>query len=463
MRVAHVLSSLVGVGVLTTNAAVIDKHKTNSIEIISPLKGISFQRLKAHREPIAEDVVGRTQPLKAFRGKIAGHNAATALRAAQPKDLSNAYQNITALTPFGTQYSIEVIWDGKPLNMLFDTGSSDTWAASTNLSCVSMTGTVAYPQEACAFGPDLIDGFKYGPVEDIHFALSYGSGEKASGPMGYSDIEVAGIVVQQQQVGLANLTHWYGNNYTNGILGMAYPSITSAFTGDATEKRPAFQVPYQPFFTSMVQQGLSADSFSVALVRNSSGVIAWGGRTGVTISSPTAYTDLIITQINTERPESAWQYSYYTILVDGIRWGTTTDERKFPYIVDTGTTMMFVPPPVAEAIARSFSPSGIYMFQYGSYFAPCDAVAPRVAVVIEGNSFWINPVDLIFRNMKDQLTGYCQIAITTGATGPYVLGSVFLHNVEAYFDVGAAQMRFYSRQTFGPTPEASIGPDRVSV
>ncbi|GKT86513.1 eukaryotic aspartyl protease [Colletotrichum tofieldiae] len=282
-----------------------------------------------------------------------------------------------------------------------------------------MVGTAVYSQEACGFGPNKIDGFKYGPAEDIHFSLGYGSGEQVSGPMGFSDIEVAGIVVQQQQVGLANKTYWLGNNYTNGILGLAYPSITSAFTGDMDENRPAFQVPYSPFFTSMVQQGLSADSFSVSLVRNSSGVIGWGGRTGLPVDGPTAYTDLII----------------------------------YPYIVDTGTTLMYVPPPIAEAVARSFSPSAVYLFQYGGYFAPCDAIAPKIAVVIEGASFFINPVDLIYPGLKDPLTDYCQIGITTGGTGPYVLGSVFLHNVEAYFDVGAGQMRFYGRETFGPTPQ----------
>ncbi|KAF6839200.1 aspartic-type [Colletotrichum plurivorum] len=451
MKLIHILSSLMGVGVLTAHAAAVDRHRV-SVDIKSPLKNIGFQRIKAFREASRDDVVGRTQALKPFVGKIVGHNAATALGAAQPRDISSNYQNITALSPWGTQYAIEAIWDGKPINMLFDTGSSDTWAAHTNFTCVNSMATSVYPQAACGFGRDLIDGFKYGEIEDIHFSLSYGSEEKVSGPMGYSDIEVAGIRVQQQQVGLANQTYWYGNNHTNGILGLAYPSLTSAFTGDANESRPAFQVPYQPFFTSLVQQGLSADSFSVALVRNSSGVIAWGGRTGLDITGPTAYTDLIVATINPTRPESSWQYSYYTILVDGISWGSTTDTKKYPYIVDTGTTLMYVPPPTAEAIANAFTPSAIYMFQYGSYFAPCDAIAPKVAVIIEGVSFWINPVDLIYRHLRDDLTGYCQIGISTGGTGPYVLGSVFLHNVEAYFDVGAGQMRFYGRETFGPTP-----------
>lgn len=100
---------------------------------------------------------------------------------------------------------------------------------------------------------------------------------------------------------------------------------------------------------------------------------------------------------------------------------------------------------LAEAIANSFEPKGVYMFQYGSYFAPCDAVAPRVAVIIDGARFWINPTDLIYRELTDPASGMCMLGISTGGYGPYILGSVFLQNVLAVFDVGAAQMRFYSR------------------
>ncbi|KAK2037784.1 eukaryotic aspartyl protease [Colletotrichum somersetense] len=453
MKIASLVSSLLGFGSLSAGAALAKGRHRIGVEIKSPLKGVNFQRIKAFREVAPDEVSGRVQALKPFRIKIDGHNAATALGAAQPRGLSAAYQNITALSPYGTQYAVEVTWDGKPVNMIFDTGSSDTWVTDSNFTCTNMAGTAVYSQESCGFGPSKIDGFKYGPAEDLHFILSYGSGERVSGPMGFSDIEVAGITVQQQQVGLANKTYWMGNNYTNGILGLAFPSLTSAFTGDMDEDRPAFQVPYSPFFTSMIQQGLSADSFSVSLVRNSSGLIAWGGRTGLPVDGPTAYTSLIITTINPHRPEGSWQYSYYTVLVDGIRWGSTSDTRRFLYIVDTGTTLMYVPPPIAEAIARSFSPSAVYLFQYGGYFAPCDAIAPKIAVVIEGASFFINPVDLVYPGLVDPLTGYCQIGITTGGTGPYVLGTVFLHNVEAYFDVGAGQMRFYGRDTYGPTPQ----------
>lgn len=87
----------------------------------------------------------------------------------------------------------------------------------------------------------------------------------------------------------------------------------------------------------------------------------------------------------------------------------------------------------------------MYLYQWGSYFVPCDSVAPTFAVIISGASFWVNPADMIFKDLVDPGTGYCATAITTGGSGPYILGDVFLQNVLAVFDVGNAEMRFYAR------------------
>ena len=100
---------------------------------------------------------------------------------------------------------------------------------------------------------------------------------------------------------------------------------------------------------------------------------------------------------------------------------------------------------LAEAIAMSFQPRAVYLYQWGTYFAPCDAVAPRFAIIISGMKFWINPADMIYKGLIDPLTGYCAVAIASGGEGPFILGDSFLQNVLAVFDVGAAEMRFYAR------------------
>ena len=103
-------------------------------------------------------------------------------------------------------------------------------------------------------------------------------------------------------------------------------------------------------------------------------------------------------------------------------------------------------PALAEAIANAFQPRAVYLYQWGTYFVECTAIPPHFAILIEGVEFWINPADLIYRDLVDPLTGYCAVGVASGGPGPYILGDVFLQNVVAVFDVGAAEMRFYGRK-----------------
>jgi hypothetical protein len=101
---------------------------------------------------------------------------------------------------------------------------------------------------------------------------------------------------------------------------------------------------------------------------------------------------------------------------------------------------------LVEAIAKSFDPPAVYMYQWSQYYVPCNSIPPQLAVIIEEVRFWVNPADLIFQQAVDPMTGYCALGITTGDDGPYILGDVFLQSVVAVFDVGGGQMRFYSRR-----------------
>lgn len=416
-----------------------------TVDLFSPLKSVSFQRTTAMRAPAVDAPAVHYSTIKPFKGRSTGRSAASALRAATSRIPGSGYQNVTALLDQSTQYALEVVWDDKPLWLLFDTGSSDTWAVQSNYSCVNQFGTI---KNTCAWGPHFVDHFRYGEDPNLHFKVAFGSGESVSGPLGRSDISVAGITVRKQLSGLANNTNWWGNNITNGLLGLAYPALTSAYLGPVGGESMGHEQTYQPFFTSMVNQGLVEPYFAVAIEKGSAaGMIGWGGLPPVQWSgTATAYTDILVANVVASDAPFSYQYSFYTIVVDGFQYGQTTDLTKFLYIVDTGTTLMHLPPQLAEAIAHSFEPRGSYLFQYGGYFAPCDAVAPRIAVIIDGAHFWINPSDLIYRDFADPITGMCMLGITSGGFGPYILGSVFLQNVVAVFDVGAAQMRFYSRQ-----------------
>lgn len=271
-----------------------------SIDLSSPLKSVSFHRTTAMSAPSVDGPAMHYQEIKPVKAKTASRSAASALRAARSKTPGGGYyQNVTALLDASTQYALQVEWDDQALWLIFDTGSSDTFAIRANHSCVSRFDAPVDTVEHCAWGPDLIEDFRYGEDPQLHFKVGYGSGEAVSGPLGRSDISVAGITVEKQLCGLANYTYWNGNNITNGILGLAYPALTSAYSGPVGDERAAYKKSYSPFFSTMVSQGLVDPFFAVAIERNSSaGMIGWGGIPPVRWSGrTTAVTDILIVSL----------------------------------------------------------------------------------------------------------------------------------------------------------------------
>lgn len=261
-----------------------------------PIHGLNLQRVKAVREASTDRPATRFSRLHNLRGAPGQHSATSALSRAlraPPSRHARTYQNVSKAGAFSTQYAIQCGWDGVPVWLLLDTGSSDTWAVQDGFECDSR---VTAEQDQCGFGHPLVKEFGHGAIPDLHFYLRYGSGEKIVGPMGYSDLSCGGVRVSDQQVGLANYTYWHGNNLTVGILGLAYPSITSAYYGKPGTEAAWNAISYTPFLTNAIMQGVIDPVFSVGLVKNSSGgMLAWGGlppfgwRRGVS-----ATTDLII-------------------------------------------------------------------------------------------------------------------------------------------------------------------------
>ncbi len=205
-------------------------------------------------------------------------SAAAILGAHQRLVGGHGYENITTTSAYGTQYAVEALFNGMPMSLLIDTGSSDTWAVQRNFHCVDYSGEFL-PQETCGFGETYPETFQYGRTDpETHMFIQYGDGEIVTGPMGFSDVSVGDITIKKQQVCLANTTYWYGNNYTSGLLGLAFPALTNAYLGDDADHEFGNQVQYSPLFTSMVNQGLVEPVFSIAIDRNaSSGMLAFGG------------------------------------------------------------------------------------------------------------------------------------------------------------------------------------------
>jgi len=463
--------------------------------------GIAFKvpKTSRHRAPAKLSRPSQnTIRIQGFtRAKTNSRSVAAVLGAHQRQVGGFGYENVTSANAYGTQYAVSVLWDGFPVSLLVDTGSSDTWVVHKSFLCIDYSGQIV-SQGACAFGPVYPGDFSSGlVVPRQHMYIQYGDGEIVTGPMGYSDITLGNVTVKRQQSCLANSTYWFGNNVTSGLMGLAFPSLTNSYLGTDDNHDPVSQVEYSPLFTSMVNQGKVAPLFSIAIDRNAStGVIAWGGvpDTAGLDPSRTATLDMIIASSSPlqrrpltpakhtalHRPTSPTSPSRHTnthstqsSLTDG-----NSDRQQARRNIHTLSTAappcaiyhrvsnpsLSAPrqprqkkpepianpptPDLAEAISQAFTPAAVYLWMYGAYFTSCDAIAPIIAVILGGIKFFINTVDLIYRGMRDPLTGLCMIGISSGGSGPYILGDVFMQNALVVFDVGEAKMRFIPREFY---------------
>ncbi len=130
----------------------------------------------------------------------------------------------------------------------------------------------------------------------------------------------------------------------------------------------------------------------------------------------------------------------YAISVGGVWVEHNTDWYLTPaqYIVDSGTTLNYVPEAEAAAFNSLWGSQGWLDPVAGIYFVSCDAIAPRIAFLIGEASFSVNRVDLVVMSQN----GKCVSGIQAAPPGSVnILGEVFLKNVLAVFDWGERQMQ----------------------
>lgn len=231
----------------------------------------------------ARDRFKRTQSysrLHRYNGRPLGKSdAPTSLGMTRSWD---GIQNITDLD-YGPWYGINVTFGTQELNLVLDTGSSDTWAFSTATQCVNATGDGGEGSggrdDFCVFGPPFEGDFPQPAFEHMHFSTEYWGNQTINGTLGLMDVTVGGLRVTNQTVGLAvNATRWYDRGPISGVLGLAYPGLTKAFTDSGFGADPVL---YSPIISNMIDEGVMEGVFSLALNRPGSGedggVIAFGG------------------------------------------------------------------------------------------------------------------------------------------------------------------------------------------
>ncbi|KAI4237919.1 MAG: hypothetical protein LQ349_001486 [Xanthoria aureola] len=386
----------------------------------------------------------------------------------QPQDPINANVGSAMLKGLGDiLYTTNITFGSQSFEAIVDTGSSDTWAVQSGYRCVRGSPEINLPEAQCGFGAPVTLSPTFKQIPGQNFKIAYADGEELTGTVGTETVTLAGITVKNQEIGIVNHAYWNGDNSSSGLIGLAFPNLTSAYRGnDPTVATESDAVPYNPLFTSMYTQGLVAPVFSIAINRRgeeTGGLLALGGLPPVSHSNVFACTPLKM--IATRHPGSgvngttidAPLYKYYSIIVDGlvsrtgnksvdIPIGSRRPTANAPYTmhVDSGSTLIYVPEEAADTVNDMFVPRAEHNYSTRQYDVDCNAKAPDLAVKIAGQAFHINPADLIVKAPD----GSCFSGVTAGYSEQGVLGDVFLRNVVAVFDIGHLEMRFAAREFY---------------
>ncbi|KAJ7132351.1 acid protease [Mycena epipterygia] len=386
---------------------------------------------------------------------------------------SHASNNNTAIlagSDLDEEYLTNITVGGQTFTAIVDTGSSDTWLVKKGFKCFNLTG---FPEstETCGFGSDGFDTaasktFKTFPK--VSFNISYGDGEFLSGPVGFDTVSVGGLTVTQQEIGTPDLAAWNGDSVNSGLLGLAYSGLTSVFnTTDPTKASRANHIPYDPFFFTAVKQGLVTNPFfSIALDRGSPsenstvdpnlGYVAFGGMPPVALDKTAVTVPVQGYSATTGEPSGTNAvFFYYTVDVEAyiFKGSDKLNTSNSNTILDTGTTLNYLPTKIAKAYNAGFVPKATYDADQDTYFVGCNATAPAFSVNIGGKKFPIDGRDQILEAGTDDDGNLVCISGTQngGADTPdnvFILGDVFLHNVVPTFNIKTNEMTITRRAKY---------------
>lgn len=284
-----------------------------------------------------------------------------------------------------------------------------------------------------------------------------------SGILGYDSVTIAGIEVPQQEIAVVNLAAWDGDGVTAGLTGFSWPSITDAYAGTNVSADnltdPSTEIIYSPIInTIFFVDYLTAPLFTLSLSRNPSnfgfgGYLTIGGVPDLCM--PTVNASSTFVTVPMEASEYAYStptYEFYVITIDGLVYGSFapgSGKSSIPIVVDSGTTLNYFPTDDVLAISALYDPPAYNSSDYGYFVVPCNATPPTLGVTIGGETFYHNPLDLIYfgEGLPD---GLCLSSIQDGGSldSPetiYLLGDTFQKNVLSVFDVGNKQMHFSAR------------------
>ncbi|XP_037544794.1 napsin-A [Nematolebias whitei] len=302
--------------------------------------------------------------------------------------------------------------------VLFDTGSSNLWVPSIHCSFFDIACWVHHKYNSKKSSTYAQNG--------TTFSIQYGRGS-LSGFISGDTVSIAGLSVTGQQFGEAvkqpGIT--FAVARFDGVLGMAYPSISVA------KVTPVFD-------TAMAAKLLPQNLFSVYISRDPAAAL--GGELVLGGIDPEYYTgDLHYFNVTRK--------AYWQISMDRVDVGNqlTLCKAGCQAIVDTGTSLMVGPAAEIKALHKAIGALPLVM---GEYFVNCSKIPslPVVSFNIGGKMFNLTGEDYILKETQMGvpicLSGFMAMDIPPPAGPLWILGDVFIGKYYTVFDRSADRVGF---------------------
>lgn len=293
--------------------------------------------------------------------------------------------------------------------VIFDTGSSDLWVASTQ--CDSSCGRHA-EYDSTASSTYAANG--------TEFKIMYGSGPVA-GFQSVDVLDMGGLKVQNQMFAEVTDASGLGAAYKlgkfDGILGMAFPVLS--VNGVPTA------------FENLVDQKLvdtAEFAFYLGNSRSDRGELLLGG------TDPAHYTGEI-TWVN------LLSATYWEITLSGMSvGGTQYISGGAKAIVDSGTSLLTGPSDSVKAIAAQIGAKEIIE---GEYMVACDYEGlPNFDFVIDGKTYTLTAEEYLIPDGDLCLLGMIGLDIPRPNGPLWILGDVFMRKYYTVFDTANERVGF---------------------
>ncbi|CAG8740104.1 5814_t:CDS:2, partial [Racocetra fulgida] len=279
-------------------------------------------------------------------------------------------------------YYVKIIIGNQEFKVLLDTGSSNLWIP--NKDCTSTTC-----KDHNRFDSSKSPTFKH---EGKPWAIKYGLGN-SSGITGIDSVQIGNITADNQLFGLANsVSDDFDLDDFDGILGLAFDNINTMDNGSAT------------LISTLIKENKINPIFSFhfqhASVGIDQGTFTLGGVDKSKFIGDITFNPVI-------NKAGFWQIKLDSVLLNGTQMSISGKSA----IIDTGSTVLFVPSDDAAAINKQI-PGAEFDKTRNVYTVPCPPEEggtstpsiPTLTLRFGGVDYIIPSEDVIFNSFFHCIT-----------------------------------------------------------